>query len=177
MTSDAAGRQRKSVLYNLKLSPGKGRAGATHAIFLGHTISPAGVSPDGVKVRALTHMPPPTNVKQLRSLLGGLSYYRKFLKNLATKVRPLNSLLKQGVPFKYTPGMVKVVKTLLSELARPPILVFPDWAAIEDNSRPLRLCSDACIDGFGASLEQEQLHGSVRPIVYISRATLPAERN
>ncbi|CAB1114482.1 unnamed protein product [Ectocarpus sp. CCAP 1310/34] len=163
--------------YNLKLSAGKARVGATHANFLGHTISPAGVSPDGVKVRALTHMPPPTNVKQLRSLLGGLSYYRKFLKNLATKVRPLNSLLKQGVPFKYTPGMVMVVKTLLSELARPPILVFPDWAAIEDNSRPFRLCSDACIDGFGASLEQEQLNGSVRPIVYISRATLPAERN
>ncbi|CAB1106230.1 unnamed protein product [Ectocarpus sp. CCAP 1310/34] len=141
--------------YNLKLFPGKARVGATHANFLLHTISPAG----------------------LRSLLGGLSYYRKFLKNLATKVRPLNSLLIQGVPFKYTPGMIKVVKTLLSELARPPILVFPDWAAIEDNSRPLRLCSDACIDGFGASLEQEQLDGSVRPIVYISRATLPAERN
>ncbi|CAB1107749.1 unnamed protein product [Ectocarpus sp. CCAP 1310/34] len=88
-------------------------------------------------------MPPPTNVKQLRSLLGGLSDYRKFLKNLANKVRPLNSLLKQGVPF----------------------------------NRPLRLCSDVCIDGFGASLEQEQLDGSVRPIVYISRATLPAERN
>ncbi|CAB1119356.1 unnamed protein product [Ectocarpus sp. CCAP 1310/34] len=104
-------------------------------------------------------------------------YYRKFLKNLATKVRPLNSLLKQGVPFKYTPGMVKVVNTLLSELARPPILVFPDWAAIEDNSRPLRLCSDACIDGFGSSLEQGQLDGLVRPNVYISRATLPAERN
>ncbi|CAB1099329.1 unnamed protein product [Ectocarpus sp. CCAP 1310/34] len=35
---------------------------------------------------ALTHMPPPMNVKQLRSLLGGLSYYLEFLKNLATKV-------------------------------------------------------------------------------------------
>ncbi|CAB1115089.1 unnamed protein product [Ectocarpus sp. CCAP 1310/34] len=163
--------------YNLKLSPGNARVGATHANFLGHAISPAGVSPDGVEVRALTHMPPPTNVKQLWSLLGGLSYYRKSLEYLATKVRPLNSLLKQGVPFKYIPGMVKVVKTLLSELARPPILVFPDWASIEDNSRPLRLCSDACIDGFGASLEQEQLDGSVRPIVYITRAILAAERN
>ncbi|CAB1116486.1 unnamed protein product [Ectocarpus sp. CCAP 1310/34] len=162
---------------NLKLSPGKALVGATHANFLGHTISPAGVSPDGVKVRALTHMPPPTNVKQLWRLLRGLSYYRKFLKNLATKVRPLYSLLKQGVPFKYTPGMVKAVKTLSSELACPSISVFPDWAAIEDNSRPLWLCSDACIDGFCTSLEQEQLDGSVRTIVYISRATLPAERN
>ena len=51
------------------------------------------------------------------------------------------------------------------------------WDAVADESRPLRLYSDACIDGFGASLEQEQLDGSVRPIVYISRAILPAERN
>ena len=163
--------------YNLKLSPGKARVGATHANFLGHTISPAGVSPDGDKVRALTKMPPPANVKLLRSLLGGLSYYRKFLKNLASKVRPLNALLKQGVQFKYTPSMITMVKSLLHDLSRPPILVFPDWDAVEDNSRPLRLCSDACIDGFGASLEQEQSDGTVRPIVYISRATLPAERN
>ncbi|CAB1111666.1 unnamed protein product [Ectocarpus sp. CCAP 1310/34] len=132
--------------YNLKLSPGKARVGATHAIFLGHTISPAAVSPDGVKVRVVTHMPPPKNVKQLRKLLGELSYYRKFLKNLATKVRPLNSLLNKAFP------------------------------SIEDKSRPLRLCSDTCIDDFGASLEQEQLDGSVRPIVYICSATLPAER-
>lgn len=85
--------------YNLKLSPGMARVGATHASFLGNTISPACVSPDGEKVRALAQMPPPANVKQLRSVLGGLSYYRKFLENLATKVRPLNALLKQGVPF------------------------------------------------------------------------------
>ena len=163
--------------YNLKLSPGKARIGATHANFLGHTISPAGVSPDGDKVRALTHMPYPTNVKQLRSLLGGLSYYRKFLKNLATQVRPLNALLKQGVKFNYTADMATIVTSLLQDLSQPPVLVFPDWDAVEDNSRPLLLCSDACIDGFGASLEQEQLDGSVRPIVYISRSTLPSERN
>ncbi|CAB1102907.1 unnamed protein product [Ectocarpus sp. CCAP 1310/34] len=60
--------------YNLKLSPGKVRVGATHANFLGHIISPAGVSPDGLKAGALTDMPPPPNVKQRWSLLGGLSY-------------------------------------------------------------------------------------------------------
>lgn len=72
--------------YNLKLSPGKARIGATHVNFLGHMISPAGVSPDGDKVRALTAMPDPANVRQLRSLLGGLRYYRKFLKKKATTV-------------------------------------------------------------------------------------------
>lgn len=42
------------------------------------------------KVRALTHMPDPTSVKQLRSLLGGLRYYFKLLRHLATRcTRPL----------------------------------------------------------------------------------------
>ena len=163
--------------YNLKLSPSKARIGATQANFLGHTISPAGVSPDNEKVRALSQMPSPTNIKQLRSLLGGLSYYRKFLPNLAVKLRPLNALLKQGVPFVYTDKMTALVKALLATLSKSPTLVFPDWDAVADGSRPLRLCSDACIDGFGACLEQEQPDKSVKPIVYISRATIPSERN
>lgn len=56
--------------YNPKLLPGKARTGATHANFLGRTISTAAASPGGDKVRALTHMTDPTNVK--RPLLGGL---------------------------------------------------------------------------------------------------------
>eukprot|EP00752_Nemacystus_decipiens_P007106 g6368.t1 len=163
--------------YNLKLSSGKARIGATKANFLGHTISPAGVTPDSEKVRALAQMPSPSNVRQLRSLLGGLSYYRKFLPNLAVKVRPLTSLLKQGVSFEYPDSMKAIVKTLLAHLSTSPVFVFPDWDVTADGSRPLRLCSDACIDGFGACLEQEQPDKTVKPIVYISRATIPAERN
>ena len=77
----------------------------------------------------------------------------------------------------YTDKMTALVKALLATLSKSPTLVFPDWDAVADGSRPLRLCSDACIDGFGACLEQEQLDKSVKPIVYISRATIPSERN
>ena len=83
--------------HNLKLSPPKAKLGATNADFLGHTISSAGVSPNADKVTALTKMPMPTNVKQLRSLLGGMGYYRKFITNMSTRLRPVNALLKQGV--------------------------------------------------------------------------------
>ena len=64
--------------HNLKLSLVKAKLGATDADFLGHTISSAGVSPNAEKVAALTKMPMPTNVKQLRSILGGIGYYCKF---------------------------------------------------------------------------------------------------
>ncbi|MEO9747519.1 MAG: ribonuclease H family protein, partial [Marinobacter sp.] len=73
--------------------------------------------------------------------------------------------------------MEDIVRQILAELAAPPILVFPDWDAVSDGSRPFHAYCDACIDGFGAALEQEQSDGSVRSITYTSRATLDSERH
>ena len=68
-------------LHSLKLSPDKSRIGAARVDFLGHVISADGVRPNDDCVAALTRMPMPTDIKQLRSLLGGLSYYRNFLRS------------------------------------------------------------------------------------------------
>ena len=122
-------------------------------------------------------MPMPRDIKQLRSLLGSLSCYRKFLPNMAKRVKSITSLLKKGAVFDFMPAMETAVRTLLAELAAPPILVFPDWDAVINKSRPFRLHCDASTDGLGATLEQEQPDGSIRPIVYISRAALSNERN
>ena len=164
-------------LHNLKVSPNKTRIGAARVEFLGHIISQDGVRPKDDKIAALTCMPMPRDIEQLRSLLGGLSYYRKFLPNMAKRVRPITALLKKGATFGFTPPMEKRVRALLAELAAPPILVFPDWDAVIDKSRPFRLHCDASTDGLGATLEQEQSDGSIRPIVYISRATLANEQS
>ena len=79
--------------------------------------------------------------------------------------------------FNLTTPTEAAVHALLAELAAPPILVFSDWDAVIDTSRPFRLHCDASTNGLGASLEREQLGGSTRPIVYISRATLPNKRS
>ncbi|CAB1097278.1 unnamed protein product [Ectocarpus sp. CCAP 1310/34] len=163
--------------HNLKLTPPKATIGATKADFLGHTISPDGVRPNGTKVSAPTKIPMPRDVNQLRSLLGGLSYYRKFLPNMAKRIRPLTTLLKKQEKFIFTPSMEQAVRVLLAELANPPVLVYPDWDAVSDGSRPFHLYCDASRDGFGGTLEQEQPDGSIRPIVFISRATLNSERH
>ena len=96
---------------------------------------------------------------------------------MAKLVRPITALLKKGATFGFTPSIEEAVRALPAELAAPPILVFPDWDAVIDKSRPFRLHCDASTDGLGATLEQEQPDGSIRPIVYISRATLANERN
>ena len=164
-------------LHKLKLSPDKSRIGAARVDFLGHVISADGIRPNDDRVAALTRMPMPTDIKQLRSLLGGLSYYRKFLPNMAHHIRPVTALLKKGAAFEFTSAMEDTVRTLLAELAALPILVFPHWDAVIDTSRPFRLQCDASTAGLGATLEQEQPDGSIRPIVYISRATLDNEQN
>ena len=75
--------------------------------------------------------------------------------------------------------MEAIVRTLLKELSAPPVMVNPDWYAVPDNSRPFLLYCDASVDGFGATLEQEQKDGStiIRLIVFVSRATLESERH
>ena len=163
--------------HNLKLSPAKAKIGATTADFLGHTITAGGFSPNSDKVAALVKMPMPKNKKQVRSLLGGINYYGKFLPNLSRRLRPINALLKQGAAFDFTSAMETTVRDILRDLTKPPILVYPDWDAVADNSRPFRLYCDASLDGFGATLEQEQPDGSVRPLIYVSRATLDSERS
>ena len=163
--------------HNLKLAPSKSRIGATKIEFLGHCISPEGRSPNPNKVAALAKMPMPRDVSQLRSLLGGLSYYRQYLPNLAQTLKPLTTLLKKGVKFVFTSEMETTVRGLLDALSRPPILVFPDWSAAEEGSRPFRLHTDSSRIGFGCTLEQEQADATVRPIVYLSRTTFPNEQN
>ena len=81
-------------LHKLKLSPDKSRISATRVDFLGHVILADGVRPNDARVAALARMPMPTGIKQLRSLLGGLSYYRKFLPNMAYHIRPVTALLE-----------------------------------------------------------------------------------
>ena len=164
-------------LYNVKLSPNKTRIGAARVDFLGHVISQDGVRSNDDKIAALTRMPMPRDIKQLRSLLGGLHYYCQFLPDMAKRVRLIAALLKKGGTFSLTPSMEVAVRALLAEVATLLILVFPNWSAVIDKSRPFRLHCDASTDCLGVMLEQEQSDGSIRPIVYISRATITTERN
>ena len=163
--------------HNLKLSPSKARLGATDANFLRHSISPVDLRPNAGKVSTLTNMPMPTDVKQVRALMGGVNYYRNFLPDLSKRLRPIYALLRKGVKFAFTPAMEKLVGEILAELTTPAVLVIPAWDAVADGTSPFHVYCDACIDGFGAALEQEQTDGSIKPIAYTSRATLDSERH
>ena len=91
------------------LSPSKPRLSATDSNFLGHSISPAGLRPNAEKVSASVKLPMAKDVKQVRALMAGANYYRKKLTDLSKRLCPINSLLRKGDKFLFTPAMEKLV--------------------------------------------------------------------
>ncbi len=71
---------------------------------LGHLIDADGLHPLPEKILAIEDAPTPKNVMELKSYLGLLSYYGKFLPNLATRLAPLYHLLGQKVAWSWTPA-------------------------------------------------------------------------
>ena len=61
--------------------------------YLGHVISSDGLHTEESKVRAIVDAPEPQNIGELRSFLGMVNYYGKFLPDLATVLSPLYQLL------------------------------------------------------------------------------------
>ena len=100
------------------------------------------------KTTAIKHYPSPKNVKKLQQFLGLVSYFRKFIKNFATKCAPLTNLLKKDVTFKINEIQEKSFQLLKNELINEPILQLPDYR------KNFILTTDACKDGLGAILSQ-----------------------
>ena len=67
--------------------------------YLGHMIDSVGLHPTQDKISAVKCAPAPTNVTQLKSFLGLIMFYSRFLKNHSTILAPLNKLLQKNVVF------------------------------------------------------------------------------
>ena len=66
---------------NLALNLEKCRFMVTEGIVLGHKISTAGLEVDQAKVSVIKTLLPPTTVKRIRSFLGHVGFYRRFIKD------------------------------------------------------------------------------------------------
>ena len=70
--------------------------------FLGHVILSQGVTVDPQKVEAILNWQAPTNQTEVRSFLGLVGYYRRFIKNFLIISSPMTELLKKNVRFEWT---------------------------------------------------------------------------
>lgn len=73
---------------NLKLKPEKCEFLRREISYLGHVISENGVLPNKTKTKVIEEFPTPQNTKQLKSFLGLMSFYRRFIPRFSTIASP-----------------------------------------------------------------------------------------
>ena len=70
--------------------------------YLGHIISEEGISVDPEKIEAIMNWPTPRNVKDVRSFMGLVGYYRRFIEGFSKVAHAITSLEKKGMKFEWT---------------------------------------------------------------------------
>ena len=154
----------------LKLNPSKCSFAVSEIVHLGHLLDTDGIRPDPMKLAAVARFKLPTNVSSLRSFLGLISYYRRFVANFAQIASPLYALLKKDAEWKWGArewGAFELLRTALAESTT---------LAHDDTDGALVLRTDASGLGLGAALAVVR-DGVERPITFISRSLSPAEKN
>lgn len=137
---------------------------------LGHIISAAGIKKIPAKVEKILKIENPSNTKEVKSLMGILNFYSKFIPNMATIMSPIYALTRKNVDFNWTEecslAVSKIKKLLQKDIELAHFL--PDCRTIVE--------TDASDKGVAGVMFQIQ-NGIKRPIEYISRTLSGAEQN
>ncbi|PUZ76258.1 hypothetical protein GQ55_1G274800 [Panicum hallii var. hallii] len=94
--------------------------------FLGHVLTAEGVAVDPEKIEAVSEWQQPKSVTDIRSFLGLAGYYRRFIENFSKIAKPMTELLKNNVPFAWSPKCEASFQELKSRLTTTPVLTLPD---------------------------------------------------
>ncbi|UYV76585.1 hypothetical protein LAZ67_14001278, partial [Cordylochernes scorpioides] len=137
--------------------------------YLGYEIFGDQMSPSGINVDIIKSLPPPRNVRCLRSFLGSVTHYAKFINHFNKLRAPLNNLLKKDIKFTWTDECQKSFEALKEALVSKPIL------QIYNPLLTTHIFCDASTAGLGGVLKQEYPDGTMRPIAFYSRALRGAE--
>ncbi|GKA97468.1 reverse transcriptase domain-containing protein [Tanacetum coccineum] len=139
-------------------------------IVLGHKVSGFGIKVDKAKIKAISKLPYPTNVKAIRSFLGHAGFYRRLIKDFSQDTRPMTQLLVKDAPFNFSKECIQAFDTLKRELTHAPIMIKLDW------SLPFEIMYDASNYAIGAVLGQ-RIDKHFKPIHYTSKTMTKAQEN
>ena len=183
--------QRLSMVFErlieagLKLSPEKCKLFQHKIKYLGHIVSAEGIATDPRKIRCVQEWPVPQNIEQLRSFLGFVGYYRRFIKDFSKISRPLYELLKgsgcnkkeqrhkpsvASKDFVWQKQQQLAFEKLVGMCCEAPVLAYADY------TKPFIAHTGASMEGLGAVLLQTQ-EGKDQVIAYASRRLSQSERN
>ena len=98
----------------------------TELRFLGHVVSASSLSVDPEKVEAIMSWERSKSVFGIRSFLGLVGYYRKFIEDFSQLTTPMTRLTWKGVKFEWDDLCEKAFQELKRRLTSAPILIVPE---------------------------------------------------
>lgn len=156
----------------LKLKKSKCVFLAKEVTYLGYVVSREGIKPDMTKVNAIIKMRQPQNISELRSFLGTVNFFGRFIKNLSSMLSPLYKLLRKSVDWYWCSECDRAFEHVKRALSSAGVL-----SHYNPGKRLIVTC-DASARGVGAVLTQEGTAGAgERPVAYASRTLNSAESN
>jgi len=138
------------IKSNIKHKSSKCIFGATKVIFLGHEISKDGIRQEPNKLKALSSLPKPRDVSEVKRVMGMFSYYRKFVPNFAMIAEPLVELTRKTKKFIWDNEQRSAFKEILQSLAKNATL------AHFNHKDPTMIKTDASHKGVAGMLLQKQ---------------------
>lgn len=139
--------------------------------YVGFIVDKTGLRPDPKKLQAIRDVPKPISITELKSFLGMLNYYRKFIPNLSILLPPLHELLKKESAWHWSVLCQEAFSAAKNILTSNKVLAY------YEEGRPLVLSVDSSTYGLGAVLANVYSNGSERPVSCVSRTLNSAERN
>ena len=151
----------------LKINAEKSFFFAPEIEYLGYMLTKEGVKPVQKKVQAVLDLQPPTTLKQLRSLLGMVQFYRDMWKRRSHILAPLTDLVGKGKKkIKWNLEHQKAFEDMKRVMAKETILNYPKFDQCFD------IHTDASDRQLGAVISQDG-----KPLAFYSRKLSSAQRN
>ncbi|UYV84107.1 hypothetical protein LAZ67_X001199 [Cordylochernes scorpioides] len=160
--------------YGLRINIAKSILGVDQLEFLGHWIINGGSQPLPSKVQTILDYKLPTTKRELRTFLGMVNFYRRYLENAASTQALLHDYLiysKKNDKRKidWSEEAKFQFERCKQDLASAALLCYPNPAL------PLSLCTDASNNSIGSVLQQCE-NSCWKPIAFFSKKINNAQK-
>ena len=135
---------KRCEMANLVLNWEKCHFMVQECIILVHKVSKKGIKVDKTKIEVIDKLSPPTSIKEIRSFLGRVGFYRRFIKDFSKVAKQLCSLLEHDKPFHFDKDCLHAFGELKKAFITAPVVISSDWTL------PFELMCDASNHSIGA---------------------------
>ena len=138
--------------------------------YLGHIIENNTVRPMKDNLISIQNFPTPKTQTNIWQFLGKINFYHEYIPSSSKMLDQLHRLLRKEVKFIWSEECEKSFTEIKKLLCSQPVL------EIFDKDLPIKIYTDASLEGIGAILKQLQIDGREKPVAYFSKKLNEAQK-